>query len=94
MCVYSMGGHGALICYLKNPGRYASVSAFAPLCHASEPEGVRGKVFPGYLGDDRETWKVRCINCNFPITLSGCTCNLRSKHLKFSLCRSMTRLIY
>ena len=27
---HSMGGHGALICHLKNPGAYKSVSAFAP----------------------------------------------------------------
>jgi S-formylglutathione hydrolase len=30
---HSMGGHGALICALKEPGRYRSVSAFAPICH-------------------------------------------------------------
>ena len=30
---HSMGGHGALICALKNPGMYKSVSAFAPICH-------------------------------------------------------------
>lgn len=32
---HSMGGHGALICALKNPGCYASVSAFAPIVHPS-----------------------------------------------------------
>ena len=30
---HSMGGHGALICALKNPGAYRSVSAFAPICN-------------------------------------------------------------
>ena len=30
---HSMGGHGALICALREPGRYRSVSAFAPICH-------------------------------------------------------------
>ena len=30
---HSVGGHGALICALKNPGKYKSVSAFAPLCN-------------------------------------------------------------
>jgi len=32
---HSMGGHGALICHLKNPGKYTSVSAFAPICNPS-----------------------------------------------------------
>ena len=30
---HSMGGHRALICALKNPGKYKSVSAFAPICN-------------------------------------------------------------
>uniref|UniRef100_A0A1X7VCP2 S-formylglutathione hydrolase n=2 Tax=Amphimedon queenslandica TaxID=400682 RepID=A0A1X7VCP2_AMPQE len=53
---HSMGGHGALICYLKNPGSYISVSAFAPICNPSNcPWGK--KAFTGYLGPDEETWK-------------------------------------
>jgi len=53
---HSMGGHGALICALKNPGRYRSVSAFAPICNSSEvPWGI--KTFTAYLGEKRETWK-------------------------------------
>lgn len=54
---HSMGGHGALICALKNPGRYRSVSAFAPIANPSLcPWGE--KAFSGYLGNDRETWKT------------------------------------
>jgi len=54
---HSMGGHGALICALKNPGRYASVSAFAPISNPSHcPWGE--KALAGYLGDDREAWKA------------------------------------
>ncbi|NNL95499.1 MAG: S-formylglutathione hydrolase, partial [Xanthomonadales bacterium] len=46
---HSMGGHGALICTLKNPGMYQSVSAFAPICHPADcPWGV--KAFTAYLG--------------------------------------------
>ncbi|XP_077300133.1 S-formylglutathione hydrolase [Arctopsyche grandis] len=46
---HSMGGHGALICALKKPGLYKSVSAFAPICNPIEcPWGV--KAFTGYLG--------------------------------------------
>jgi len=53
---HSMGGHGALTIAFKNPGRFKSVSAFAPICSpASCPWGE--KVFSHYLGDDREQWK-------------------------------------
>ena len=33
---HSMGGHGALVSYLKNPGAYASVSAFSPICNPTQ----------------------------------------------------------
>eukprot|EP00744_Colponema_vietnamica_P016587 GILI01023273.1.p1 GENE.GILI01023273.1~~GILI01023273.1.p1 ORF type:complete len:280 (+),score=90.05 GILI01023273.1:91-930(+) len=53
---HSMGGHGALICALKNPGKYKSVSAFAPICNPVNcPWGV--KAFTGYLGDNKDLWK-------------------------------------
>lgn len=46
---HSMGGHGALTLALKSPGAYASVSAFAPICHPTTcPWGT--KAFEGYLG--------------------------------------------
>ena len=51
-----MGGHGALICFLKNPGLYKSVSAFAPICNPVECAWGH-KAFGGYLGDNREAWK-------------------------------------
>jgi S-formylglutathione hydrolase len=52
---HSMGGHGALICALKNPGNYVSVSAFAPICHPSAcPWGQ--KAFSAYLGEDPDHW--------------------------------------
>ncbi|MEM7023527.1 MAG: S-formylglutathione hydrolase [Pseudomonadota bacterium] len=54
---HSMGGHGALICALKNPQRYRSLSAFAPICAPMRcPWGE--KAFSGYLGDDRESWRA------------------------------------
>lgn len=53
---HSMGGHGALVAALRNPGRYRSVSAFAPIVHPIDsPWGQ--KAFSGYLGDDLEAWK-------------------------------------
>jgi S-formylglutathione hydrolase len=52
---HSMGGHGALMCALKDPDRYSSVSAFAPICHPSvTPWGI--KAFSNYLGEDRNDW--------------------------------------
>lgn len=51
-----MGGHGALICALKNPGMFRSVSAFAPICNPIKcPWGQ--KAFTGYLGTDTQMWE-------------------------------------
>jgi S-formylglutathione hydrolase len=53
---HSMGGHGALICALRNPGQYRSLSAFAPISAPMRcPWGI--KAFTAYLGPDRETWR-------------------------------------
>ncbi len=53
---HSMGGHGALVCALKNPGRYQSVSAFAPIVNPSAvPWGQ--KALGRYLGEDRAVWR-------------------------------------
>ena len=55
ICGHSMGGHGALVLALRNPGRYASVSAFAPIVAPSRvPWGE--KALAAYLGDDRAAW--------------------------------------
>jgi S-formylglutathione hydrolase len=52
---HSMGGHGALVCGLKNPDLFKSVSAFAPIANPINcPWGE--KAFTGYLGTDRSTW--------------------------------------
>lgn len=53
---HSMGGHGALTLYLKNPGAYKSVSAWAPISNPSQCLWGE-KAFRGYLGDDEEEWK-------------------------------------
>jgi S-formylglutathione hydrolase len=52
---HSMGGHGALALALRNPGRYRSVSAFAPIVAPSRVPWGR-KAFTGYLGKDESTW--------------------------------------
>ena len=52
---HSMGGHGALTLALRHPGRFRSVSAFAPISAPTEvPWGQ--KALRGYLGDDESTW--------------------------------------
>ena len=52
---HSMGGHGALVLALRNPGRYRSVSAFSPIVAPSQvPWGE--KAFTAYLGTDRSAW--------------------------------------
>jgi S-formylglutathione hydrolase len=56
ICGHSMGGHGALTIALRNPGRYRSVSAFAPICAPMRcPWGE--KALSRYLGPDREAWR-------------------------------------
>ncbi|GAB2518385.1 S-formylglutathione hydrolase [Lysobacter humi (ex Lee et al. 2017)] len=53
---HSMGGHGALVIALRNPRRYRSVSAFAPIVAPTQvPWGE--KAFSAYLGPDREAWR-------------------------------------
>jgi S-formylglutathione hydrolase len=53
---HSMGGHGALTVALRNPDRFKSVSAFAPIVAPSQaPWGQ--KALAGYLGDDRAAWR-------------------------------------
>ncbi len=54
---HSMGGHGALICALKNPGMYKSVSAFAPIT-APMSASLGAQAFSHYLGTDRDQWKA------------------------------------
>jgi len=54
---HSMGGHGALVIGLRNPTRYRSISAFAPIAApARVPWGV--KALTGYLGPDRDAWRA------------------------------------
>jgi S-formylglutathione hydrolase len=53
---HSMGGHGALTLALKNPGRFRSTSAFAPIVAPSRvPWGQ--KALAGYLGHDDSAWR-------------------------------------
>lgn len=53
---HSMGGHGALTIALRNPDRFRSVSAFAPIVSPLNcPWGE--KALGGYLGPDRTTWR-------------------------------------
>jgi S-formylglutathione hydrolase len=53
---HSMGGHGAILLALRNPGRYRSLSAFAPISSPTRsPWGQNA--FLHYLGEDRSSWE-------------------------------------
>ncbi|MDP5085919.1 MAG: S-formylglutathione hydrolase [Yoonia sp.] len=52
---HSMGGHGALTLAMSLPGRFRSVSAFAPICHPTASDWGR-KQFSAYLGANESTW--------------------------------------
>lgn len=52
---HSMGGHGAIVCAIRNPQQYKSVSAFAPIAAPIRcPWGE--KAFSRYLGEEKESW--------------------------------------
>ncbi|MEZ4744034.1 MAG: S-formylglutathione hydrolase [Bdellovibrionota bacterium] len=53
---HSMGGHGALVLGIRNPGLFKSISAFSPIVNPiNSPWGI--KAFKGYLGENVEEWK-------------------------------------
>ncbi|WP_431297930.1 S-formylglutathione hydrolase [Tabrizicola sp. BL-A-41-H6] len=52
---HSMGGHGALTIAMSFPGRFRSVSAFAPICNPTASDWGRPQ-FLAYLGADESTW--------------------------------------
>ncbi|MBW4624946.1 MAG: S-formylglutathione hydrolase [Brasilonema octagenarum HA4186-MV1] len=54
---HSMGGHGALVCALRNPQQYKSVSAFAPIAAPMRCSWGE-KAFSRYLGEDKESWRA------------------------------------
>ncbi|WP_010543763.1 S-formylglutathione hydrolase [Sphingomonas elodea] len=54
---HSMGGHGALTIALRNPERFRSVSAFAPIVAPSQVAWGQ-KALGGYLGDDAPAWRA------------------------------------
>lgn len=72
---HSMGGHGALVCALRNQQQYKSVSALAPIAAPMRcPWGQ--KAFSNYLGSDKESWRaydaselVLTANYNRPILI-------------------------
>ena len=53
---HSMGGHGALTLALSHPGRFRSVSAFAPIVAPSQVPWGR-KALKHYLGEDKAAWR-------------------------------------
>ncbi|MGQ5717214.1 S-formylglutathione hydrolase [Pseudochrobactrum asaccharolyticum] len=54
---HSMGGHGAITIALKNPERFKSVSAFAPIAQPSTA-GWSKPAFEKYLGNNQSAWRA------------------------------------
>jgi S-formylglutathione hydrolase len=67
ICGHSMGGHGALVLALRNPQRFRSVSAFAPIVNPCQVPWGR-KAFSSYLGDDESQW-LQYDSCHLLNTL-------------------------
>ncbi|OAN67447.1 S-formylglutathione hydrolase [Rhodobacteraceae bacterium EhC02] len=70
---HSMGGHGALTLAMGLPGRFRSVSAFAPICNPTGADWGR-KQLTAYLGDDESTWArhdaslmMRAVGLDIPL---------------------------
>ncbi len=91
---HSMGGHGALVVGMRNPSRFKSISAFAPIVSPLNcPWGQ--KAFNGYLGADASTWKeydscelVRALNPRTPLLVDvGDADNFLAEQLKPHLLR-------
>jgi len=59
---HSMGGHGALICALKETGQYQSVSAFSPICNPVICDWGKG-CFGAYLGGNQNNWEAYDATC-------------------------------
>jgi S-formylglutathione hydrolase len=54
---HSMGGHGALVLALRNPGRYRSCSAFSPIVHPMTADWSR-RALASYLGNNEAKWRA------------------------------------
>ncbi|GAA0212788.1 S-formylglutathione hydrolase [Kangiella japonica] len=86
---HSMGGHGAIMMALRNPGKYTSVSAFSPIMNpVKSPWGE--KAFTAYLGTDKTLWKeydstelLRKSDVSFPLLIDqGLSDNFLAEQLK------------
>jgi len=57
ICGHSMGGHGAIVCGLRNPTLFKSISAFAPICNPTVSKWGRDTAFPVYFGEaNKNEW--------------------------------------
>ena len=72
---HSMGGHGALTIAMAHPGRFASVSAFAPISNPSASDWGR-KQLGAYLGADESGWakhdatlQMGAVGCDAPLLI-------------------------
>lgn len=95
---HSMGGHGALVIALRNPGRYQSVSAFSPIVAPTQvPWGQ--KALATYLGENKDAWKeydavelIRTAKERLPLLVDqGLSDEFLDNQLRPELLRSICR---
>ncbi|CAL8072962.1 unnamed protein product [Orchesella dallaii] len=56
---HSMGGHGAMVCGLRNPELFLSISAFAPICNPTQTEWGKDVALKNYLGEEnKDKWNI------------------------------------
>lgn len=76
---HSMGGYGAIMFYLRNPGMFKSCSAFAPICNPSiVPWGE--KCYSNYLGPNKDEW-LKYDPCELVKSYAGNPSNVDEKIL-------------
>lgn len=68
---HSMGGHGAIVCGLRNPQLFSSISAFAPICNPINGPWGRDKTFKFYLGDENQAEWKKYDSCELAKTYNG-----------------------
>lgn len=56
---HSMGGHGAMVCGLRNPDLFQSISAFAPIANPTQTKWGKETSFKGFLGEEnKDKWNL------------------------------------
>jgi S-formylglutathione hydrolase len=68
---HSMGGHGAMVCGLRNPTLFKSISAFAPICNPSVSKWGRDTAFRVYFGEANKNEWAKYDSCELVKSYNG-----------------------